>query len=261
MAGLFISYRRDDSQGFAGRLAHDLSKVLGDESVFSDIEIPPGSDFSDVLHRAIAASDALLVVMGRRWAAAAGPGQASRLFEPNDWVRTEIEAAFALDKQVIPVLVGGAVMPAADALPPSIQRLPRLQAWTMSDRHWDADLALLLRHLRRLLPALAQAGVPRVPGTAADSPAQALRDIAERVLEEMSARRRTPPPTSRRHAQGLWQALGRRLRGLFSLALLLAGAYVGLRLLGDAQTLAQLDALEARLQVGWQRLLRWVSPR
>ncbi len=61
MSGIFISYRRDDTQGFAGRLAHDLSRALGPEQVFSDIEIPFGSDFGEVLHRAIAASDALLV--------------------------------------------------------------------------------------------------------------------------------------------------------------------------------------------------------
>jgi nucleotide-binding universal stress UspA family protein len=69
MAGLFISYRRDDSQGFAGRLAQDLSQALGENRVFSDVEIPPGRDYAEVLHGAIAASDALLVVIGRRWAA------------------------------------------------------------------------------------------------------------------------------------------------------------------------------------------------
>jgi hypothetical protein len=45
MAGLFISYRRDDSQGSAGRMAGDLSRILGEDRVFSDIEIPAGSNF------------------------------------------------------------------------------------------------------------------------------------------------------------------------------------------------------------------------
>ena len=90
MAGLFISYRRDDSQGYAGRLAQDLSQALGEHRVFSDVEIPHGHDFSAVLHRAIAASDVLLVVIGRRWAATSAQGFASRLFEPDDWVRAEV---------------------------------------------------------------------------------------------------------------------------------------------------------------------------
>jgi len=34
-----------------------------------------------------------------------------------------------------------------------------------------------------------------------------------------------------------------------------------LRLLGDAQTLAQSEALQERLQLGCERLLLWVSPR
>ena len=58
MAGIFISYRHDDSQGFAGRLTDDLSDAFGPDQVFRDIEIAVGSDFTDVLHRAIAASDA-----------------------------------------------------------------------------------------------------------------------------------------------------------------------------------------------------------
>ncbi|MGB5452956.1 MAG: toll/interleukin-1 receptor domain-containing protein, partial [Sedimenticolaceae bacterium] len=140
MAGIFVSYRRDDSQGFAGRLADDLIEVLGRDRVFRDIEIPIGSDFTDVLQRAISASDALLVVIGRHWAAGSEKGYESRLFEPTDWVRTEIEAAFAQGKQVIPVLVGGATMPPPASLPESIQRLTRMQAASMSDRHWDTEI-------------------------------------------------------------------------------------------------------------------------
>ena len=108
MTGIFVSYRRDDSQGFAGRLTDDLSDMLGSDSVFRDIEIPFGSDFTDILHRAIAASDILLVVIGRHWAADSDQGYESRLFEPADWVRIEIEAALAQGKQVVPVRVGGA---------------------------------------------------------------------------------------------------------------------------------------------------------
>ena len=47
--------------------------------MFRDIEIPIGSDFTDVLHRAIAASEALLVVIGRQWAGESAQGSGSRL--------------------------------------------------------------------------------------------------------------------------------------------------------------------------------------
>jgi len=48
MTGIFVSYRRDDSQGFAGRLTDDLSDMLGSDSVFRDIEIHFGSDFTEL---------------------------------------------------------------------------------------------------------------------------------------------------------------------------------------------------------------------
>ena len=46
---IFISYRRDDSSGYAGRLQGDLSRRYSDEHVFRDIEIPPGADFGEYI--------------------------------------------------------------------------------------------------------------------------------------------------------------------------------------------------------------------
>jgi hypothetical protein len=264
MESLFISYRRDDSQGFAGRLADDLAVLLGPQRVFSDIEIPPGSDFGDVLHRAIAACDALLVVIGRRWAAESNGPYPSRLFEPDDWVRTEIESAFALNKVVVPVLVGGAAMPPAAALPDGIRPLVRVQAATLDDRHWDTDLARLVQQLRTLVPALA--------GAAAAAPQpepplqQVLREIAERVDERVGERAQPPAPASRpgllpRLLRSALRRIWRGLRGVLTLALVVAAVWVGMRLFGDAQTLRSLDAFEARLQLGWERLQRYVDPR
>jgi hypothetical protein len=178
MAGIFVSYRRDDSQGFAGRLADDLADEMGKDRVFRDIEIPIGADFEATLQRAIAASDALIVVIGPRWAAESAAGASSRLFEPNDWVRAEIEAAFAQGKSVIPVLVGTASMPDASQLPPSITRLARLQAAVMSDLRWDAEIKTLAARLRALCPALAK---DRSPSSVEPTPADVLRDIGGRL--------------------------------------------------------------------------------
>ena len=259
MAGIFVSYRRDDSQGFAGRLADDLDELLGDDRVFRDIEIPVGSDFSDVLHRAIAASDALLVVIGRRWAADATDGLPSRLFEPTDWVRTEIEAAIAQGKHVVPVLVGGARMPDAQTLPPTIRRLSTLQAAELTDRHWDDEVDALADRLRVLCPALAD---DRPSRDSEETPAEVLRDLGERLFDEVLARRRpkfsapTLPPTM---TQRMVRSAARGLRRFFASALLLVLVYVGLRLFGSESVLEMLDAFDARLQIGWERLLRYVE--
>lgn len=92
MSGIFISYRRDDTQGFAGRLANDLSRAIGPDRVFSDIEIPSGRDFGEVLGRAITACDTLLVVIGRRWATDAGEGKPSddRVLRPMDTMESRL---------------------------------------------------------------------------------------------------------------------------------------------------------------------------
>lgn len=260
MAGIFVSYRRDDSQGFAGRLADDLSELFGADRVFRDIEIPVGSDFTDVLHRAIAASDALLVVIGRQWAANSGQGYGRRLFEPSDWVRTEIEAAFAQDKRVIPVLVGGALMPAADALPGSIARLARLQAAEMSDRHWDSEIEDLADRLRLLCPALGD----EPPGArrGEESPAEVLRELGERFIDEVVSRRRPriePPTLPPTFVQGMLRSIGRGGKKLLTIVLMTGLIYAGIRLFGDESMLRSLDAVQARVQVGWLRLQDYLA--
>jgi hypothetical protein len=260
MAGVFVSYRRDDSQGFAGRLADDLIEVLGPDRVFRDIEIPVGSDFTDVLHRAIAASDVLLVVIGRNWAAESNQGYGSRLFEPTDWVRTEIEAAFAQGKQVLPALVGGAGMPAPGDLPDSIARLARLQAATLTDRHWDAEISELAERLRILCPSLDQAQSRERESE--ESPAAVLRELGERVLKEVDSRRRPrvlPPSLPRTLAEQAFRVVGRGLKKLLSIVFGLGLIYLGIRLFGDENMLGYLDAFEARLQIGWERLQRYVE--
>jgi len=260
MPGIFVSYRRDDSQGFAGRLADNLTDILGPEQVFRDIEIPVGSDFTDVLHRAIAASDLLLVVIGRHWSAESDQGYGSRLFEPTDWVRTEIEAAFAQGKQVVPVLVGGAYMPGPEVLPESILRLSRLQAATLGDRHWDAEVGELVQRLQNLCPSLKK-GRPPEPDQA-ESPAAVLRELGERVLNEVESRRRPvirPPSLPETFARKLLRELGKGLKKLLSIAFVLGLVYAGIRLFGDEKMLGLLDDFEARLLIAWERLQLYIA--
>ena len=259
MAGVFVSYRRDDSQGFAGRLADDLGERLGKDRVFRDMEIPIGSDFSDVLHRAIAASDLLLVIIGRRWIGDAVDGYPSRLFEPADWVRTEIEAAFQQGKQVVPILVGGAQMPAQDQLPDSIGRLASLQAAEISDRRWNDDVDQLADRLRSLCPGLEG---NRPDHSQEESLARVLGELGERVIDEVQARRRPDFSTTVSAStitERLLNRIWRGVRKLVGTALLLLAVYVGIRLFGDASLLSTLDAFEARLQIGWERALAYLQ--
>jgi len=61
----FISYRRDDTQWVAGRLADSLSDHFGDDRVFRDIEgIGGRADFGEVIHGTLGAADAAVILIG-----------------------------------------------------------------------------------------------------------------------------------------------------------------------------------------------------
>jgi hypothetical protein len=115
--GIFISYRRDDSASWAEGIYDRLIRRLEREQVFIDVDrIPAGAEFVGYLRDRVGASDALLVVIGQNWLS-------SRLDDPDDHVRIEIETALARGIRVIPVLVDGATMPRPDALPDTLKAL------------------------------------------------------------------------------------------------------------------------------------------
>ena len=68
MPKITVSYRRDDSEAITGRIFDRLIGHYGKSSVFRDIDnIPPGVDFRKHIDDALQETDALIVVVGRRW--------------------------------------------------------------------------------------------------------------------------------------------------------------------------------------------------
>jgi uncharacterized membrane protein YeaQ/YmgE (transglycosylase-associated protein family) len=121
---VFISYRRDDSRHVTGRIYDRLIKEFGDKSVFRDVDsIPLGLDFRKHVDETISQCDVCLVVIGDDWLAVSDKNGQRRIDDPRDHVRIEIEAALRRTIPVVPLLVGGAVMPSIDELPPSLQDL------------------------------------------------------------------------------------------------------------------------------------------
>lgn len=148
--GIFLSYRRDDSAGHAGRLQETLGKRFGSESVFRDLDaIPMGSDFVVMIDAAIRRAEVVLVVMGPRWATIGDEAGRRRLDNPNDFVRREVEAALAQDGWIIPVLVGGARMPPDEVLPAALKPLARRNAVELTDLRWSRDVHELIVMLAR----------------------------------------------------------------------------------------------------------------
>jgi hypothetical protein len=143
MNRIFISYRREDSQPYAGRLSDLLTMHLGENVVFMDVDgISPGEDFVQTISEQLSACSVFLPVIGPHWLHVRR-GLRRRLFTANDFVRLEILAALKRPIQVIPVLVGGATMPPAGSLPKSIIALAERNAMEVTDNRFRTDVARL----------------------------------------------------------------------------------------------------------------------
>src|SRR5829696_9179420 len=142
--GIFVSYRRDETAGYAGRLADRLNEHFGEHQVFRDIDsIEPGLDFAEAIERAVGSSEVLLAVIGKNWLTATDAAGYKRLENPDDYVRLEIAAALQRNIRVIPLLVQGASMPSADKLPDDLAPLSRRNAFELHDTSWRDDVRRL----------------------------------------------------------------------------------------------------------------------
>jgi hypothetical protein len=150
---IFISYRRTDSSGDAGRLEADLSRRLGNR-IFMDVsDIRAGEDFVRTIDDELRSCGAVLAVIGPRWA--------ESFREPRrdpDYVHLELRQSLAHEGvTVIPVLVHGALVPAAADLPDDLRALVNRQAVSLRGDRWEDDVAHLASSLRSIL------GLSRVP--------------------------------------------------------------------------------------------------
>jgi TIR domain len=150
MRAIFISYRRDDSEGQAGRLYDDLSRTFGDSSVFMDVAaIEPGLDFRKVIDHNVASCGVLLAVIGPGWLDAKDEAGQRRLDNPSDFVRLETASALKRDIPVVPVLVHGARMPRADQLPEGLGELAYRNGLELTHARWESDVEVLVKALQR----------------------------------------------------------------------------------------------------------------
>ena len=147
---IFISYRRDDSEGEAGRLYDDLVRAYGNDSVFMDVAgIAPGLDFRKAIDDNVAGCGVFLAVIGSQWATIAGTDGKRRLEDENDFVRLEIASALARNIAVIPVLVHESRMPHPDQLPDNIRDLAYRNSVEISHARWNSDVQLLINALKQ----------------------------------------------------------------------------------------------------------------
>lgn len=158
--GIFISYRRADTQAATGRIREKLVERFGAETVFMDVDsIPPGEDFSTYYREWLTNRAAVVLIMiGEKWTSLKhDPNQDElpRLFSPGDHVRIEAETALGMgDLRVIPVLVGDTSMPRQKDLPESLHGLTRLNACKVRyDPDFNSDMKNLIASIENLKEA------------------------------------------------------------------------------------------------------------
>jgi TPR repeat protein len=148
MAGVFVSYRREDAAGEARALFNDLSGRLGGDSVFMDVDnITLGRDFRQAIQERLATCDLLLVIVGKGWVNAKNSSGRRRLEDPADFVRLEISAAMRRNIPVAPVLVQGAQMPNVDELPEDLKDFAYRNGFELSHSRWGSDVQEMFRRL------------------------------------------------------------------------------------------------------------------
>ena len=68
MSQIFINYRRQDSEGYVGRLYDHLVQQFDTDNIFMDVNsIEPGADFVTTLEEAVAVCDVFLAMIGPQW--------------------------------------------------------------------------------------------------------------------------------------------------------------------------------------------------
>jgi hypothetical protein len=148
---IFISYRRQDTAAYAGRIYDRLSAKYGEHNVFMDIDrIEPGQDFVDAINHSVAEAGVLLVLVGREWIKMTDKSGVPRLDNPEDFVRLEILAGLEQKTVIIPVLLADAEMPSAQALPAPLQPFARRNAIEISDSRFHSDVDRLIEAIEKI---------------------------------------------------------------------------------------------------------------
>ncbi len=186
---IFISYRRDDAEGEAGRLYDDLVRAYGNDAVFMDVAgIAPGLDFRKAIDDNVAGCGVFLAIIGSQWATITGTDGRRRLDDDNDFVRLEIASALARNIAVIPVLVHDSRMPHPEQLPDNIKDFAYRNSVEISHARWNSDVQLLIDALKQYVTT----------STATETqPVHATVSVQLPPPVSSDSRPSTPAPTSR----------------------------------------------------------------
>ncbi|HLL52805.1 MAG TPA: TIR domain-containing protein [Myxococcaceae bacterium] len=148
---IFLSYRRMDADGHAGRLYDRLQQAFPGQ-VFMDVStLAPGMDYVEALESSVSSCGVLIAMIGREWLNAQDEWGRRRLDSPEDFLCVEIATALQRKVCVIPVLVSGARLPQPEELPEELVPLLRRQAIELSPEGYDDGVQRLIQAIRLAL--------------------------------------------------------------------------------------------------------------
>jgi uncharacterized protein len=152
MSGIAISYRRDDTEGSAGRLFDRLVARYGEDFIFVDLSsIEPAADWLRTIDETISSSSIVIALIGPRYLSITDNLGRRRLDDERDYVRREIRTAIEHSVRLLPVLVQGANMVASESLPSEIRALSDIQPAHLDSRYYDQDISRLFRTIDEIL--------------------------------------------------------------------------------------------------------------
>src|SRR5690349_21639069 len=112
MRPIFISYRREDTEGQAGHLFESLREVFGEHTVFMDVAtIEPGADFRRAIETNIDKCAVLRALFGRPWLTVPHREGKRRNDNPSDFGRLETSSALKREVPWISLPWQGTTMP------------------------------------------------------------------------------------------------------------------------------------------------------
>ena len=147
---IFISYRRQDAPGHAGRIYDRLEARFPDRVFMDVVGIGVGTIFNVEISRQIDACQVFIALIGDEWATSMDRTGRRRLDDPDDFVRLEVAAALRRRTIIIPVLVNEAAMPDKATLPEDIAQLTRYHALEITQTDFNHGVERLILALEKI---------------------------------------------------------------------------------------------------------------
>ncbi|MEM9548041.1 MAG: toll/interleukin-1 receptor domain-containing protein [Bacteroidota bacterium] len=150
--GIFLSYRRADSELITGRIYDKLVSQFGEESVFKDnYSIDLGDNFKREIENTLRSCKVFLPVIGKNWHKR---GKKNLFDNPRDFVKLETTIAIENELTILPIFVNSGKMPDQQDLPTEIKDIVYYNgAIVRNDPDFHSDFEVVLDKIKTVLTA------------------------------------------------------------------------------------------------------------